>query len=188
MKLDKQDALLLHSIVFAYANSNVNLDFLDLQHLEDLQLRLSDFITHDNDNDSCSDHDCASDDEEVDDEEEYDEDSEEYEDDEDDKPVELYVTPERAASLSPIKVISPDGAEVSFEFEDIDEDDVVDALFDDGSVIIEDVFKLEVDEDSIRLHDGEEWHDFKVTKYPKSWKKVIPVGVVVGFSKDENEE
>ena len=180
MKLEKSDALLLHSIVFAYVNSNVSLDFVDVEHLEDLQLRLSEFVT---DSEGHSEE-C---DQEEDEDEEYDEDDSDEEDESEESPIDLFVQPKNAADLSPMKVKTPDGSSVTLEFEDVSEDSTVDALVDEGNVIIEGILKVALTDSAASLYDGEEWHDFKIVKLPKSWKRVFPLGKVVGFSGGEEE-
>lgn len=188
MKIDKPDALMLHSVLFAYVNSNVNLDFVDVEHLQSLQERLQDFIT-----DSQEDCQEASDteedyDESDDDNDDYDdEESEEEEEEEEEDPIDVFVAAKDAADLSPLSVVSPDGSTVSLEFEYVGEDDMVDALIDEGTVIVDSVVKVVVDEKSVSLYDGEEWHDFKVVKLSKYWKRFFPSGQVVGFSTGEKE-
>lgn len=183
MNLDKSEALMIYTVLFHYLNTS-NLDHVDVESIEDVVDRLHNFLVG-------SSHDADDDDVEEDEDEDdsYDEEEDDSEDeDEEDETVELYVTPAQASSLPPITVISPDGSKVSFEFEDIDEKEVIDALFDNGSVIIEGVKRFLVLDGSIRLDDGEEWHAFKTTKYPKTWKKVFPVGVVTGFCAEEENE
>ena len=189
MKLDKSDALTIYSVVFHYLNTTTP-NHVDAEHLADIYDRLHDFLSSDE-------HVChhgdehgeeTSEDHEDDYEEEDDwEDEDEDEDEEEDAPVEIFVTPATVSDLAPIKVTSPDGSVVSFEFEDVDADDVVDVLVADGSVIIEDVFKVVVEAGVLRLHDGDQWHDFKLGKFPKAWKKVFPLDKVVGFHSDEEE-
>ena len=183
MKLEKSDALLLHSIVFAYVNSNVSLDFIDVEHLEDLQFRLSEFVTNEEkQSDKCVHVDDVDDDEYDEDEDEDDDD--EY-DEEEESPIDLFVQPMNADALDQMKVKTPDGSTVFLEFEDISEEKTVDALLDEGNVIIEGILKVAVTDGAVSLYDGEEWHDFKIVKLPKSWKKVFPLGKIVGFSKGE---
>jgi hypothetical protein len=95
--------------------------------------------------------------------------------------------PAVASDLPPIKVMTPDGSTLSFEFEDIGEDEIVDVLIDEGSVIIEDVFKILNQTGTFQVYDGEQWHSFKVGKLPKAWKKAFPVGTIVGFHAEEEE-
>ena len=185
MKLDKPDALMLHSVLFAYVNSNVNLEFIDVDHLQSLQERLQDFITQEQESER---HDCETE-EELDDEETDDYDDEDEDDvdtaDEQDEQIEVFVTAKDVSDLSPLKVVSLDGSTVSLEFEDVGEDDMVDALIDEGAIIVDSVVKLVVDEKCVSLHDGEEWHDFKVVKLSKSWRRAFPMGKIVGFSAGE---
>ena len=186
MKIDKPDALMLHSVLFAYVNSNVNLEFIDVDHLQSLQERLQDFITQAQEDEP---HDCETE-EELDTEESDDYDEDEDEDDvgtsdEQDEQIEVFVTAKDVSDLSPLRVVSPDGSTVSLEFEDVGEDDMVDALIDEGAIIVDSVVKLVVDEKCVSLHDGEEWHDFKVVKLSKSWRRAFPMGKIVGFSAGE---
>lgn len=195
MKLDKSDALMLHSVLFAYVNSNVNLDFVDVEHLQSLQERLVDFVAFDHEEcQDCegsnhSDEDDTTDDvdeDEEDEEDEFEDEEEDLEEEEDDEePIDTYVSAKDAAELLPIKVLSPDGSTVTLEFEDVGDEDAVDALVDEGTVIIDSVVKVVIDEKCVSLNDGEGWHDFKVVKLSKSWKRVFPSGKIVGFSGGE---
>lgn len=182
MKIDKPDALMLHSVLFAYVNSNVNLEFIDVDHLQSLQERLQDFIT-----DSQEECQEASDTEEDYDDSDDDYDDEDEESEEEEDPINVFVAAKDAADLSPLSVVSPDGSTVSLEFEDVGEDDMVDALIDEGTVIVDSVVKVAIDEKSVSLYDGDEWHDFKVVKLSKSWKRFFPSGQVVGFSAGKKE-
>jgi len=191
MKLEKSDALLLHSVVFAYVNSNVSLDFIDVEHLEDLQLRLSEFVTNDErHSDECN-HDTDGeeydevDEDDIDDDDDEDEDEDDEDEEPEESPIDLFVRPMNADALNQIKVKTPDGSTVFLEFEDVSEVKTVDALLDEGNVIIEGVLKVVVTDNDISLYDGEEWHDFKTVKLPKSWKKLFPLGKIVGFSEGE---
>jgi len=189
MKLDKSDALLLHSVLFAYVNSNVSLEFVDINHLEDLFGRLHDFVSGEETDTTGS---LPDDSEEDYDEEEDDSDVEEEEDDEDEEveeepTVDQYVTCLSASELSPINVYAPDGSKVSLEFEDVGDSDSVDALLDDGGVIIDSVTCVVLTNQNIALYDRESWHDFKVKKTPKSWCRVFPHGKTIGFTGGEEE-
>lgn len=187
MKIDKPDALMIHSVLFAYVNSNVNLDFVDVEHLQSLQVRLQDFITSSQE-EEC--HDCEdqtdSDDHDYEEEDEEDShDDEEEEEDVEEDPIDLFVSAKDAADLSPLNVVSPDGSTVSLEFEDVGEDDMVDALIDEGTVIVDSVVKVAIDEKHVSLYDGEEWHDFKIIKLSKTWRRLFPSGQIIGFAGDE---
>lgn len=180
MKLDKSDALLLHSILFAYVNSNVSLEFVDVNHLEDLFERLQEYVTV---NSSGS----SEEPEEIEDDC-CDSDDQEQEQEEDEEPeAELHVTCQSASELSPVEVTSPDGSKVTLEFEDVGEDATVDALVDDGNVIIDAISCVVLTNQNISLYDGEEWHDFQIKKAPKTWKRVFPHGKIVGFTGGEEE-
>jgi hypothetical protein len=185
MKLDKSDAFLIHSVIFAYSNSDVTFSEEDAAHLEELQSRLRDFVLQESEHDDCGE--CSHDEEdEQDEQDEYDDDDdddeeEDLDEEEVEEPIELYVTPKVASDLSQVKVEAPDGSTVSLEFEDVGEPDVVDVLIDDGAVIIDGVIKVTVSKDCIAVHDGDQWHPFKVSKVPKMWKKTFPVDMIVGF-------
>ena len=184
MKLDKSDALLIHSVLFAYVNSRSNMEHMDVDHLQDLQERLCDFIINESpitEKESESEYEEEEDD--YDDEEEIDED-----DNDEEFSVDMYVSCSSAGELPPLSVTSPDGAKVSLEFEDVDEPNNVDALLDDGTVIIEAVVGVRLENGIISLYDDEQRHDFKVTKkIPKSWSKLFPQTKVVGFEREEEE-
>lgn len=180
MKLDKSDALLIHSVLFAYVNARSNMDHMDVDHLQDLQERLRDFIVDDA---PVTDQEPESEDEEDDYEEEEDED-EEY--DEEDLKIDTYIDCSSAGQLPAVSVTSPDGTKMLLEFEDVDEPNNVDALLDDGTVIIEAVVAVCLENGVISLYDDEQRHDFKVTKkVPKSWTKLFPQAQVVGFEREE---
>lgn len=178
MKLDKSDALLIHSVLFAYVNARSNIDHMDVDHLQDLQERLRDFIVDD----------APLTDKEPDSEEsEYDEEEDEEEDDEEeDLKIDTYVDCSSAGELPAVNVTAPDGSKMTLEFEDVDEPDNVDALLDNGTVIIDAVVAVCIENGVISLYDDEQRHDFKVTKkVPKSWSKLFPQSQVVGFEREE---
>lgn len=189
MKLDKSDALLIHSVLFAYVNARSNMDHMDVDHLQDLQERLRDFIVDDSpvtEQEQDTDEEYEEEEDDYDDSEEEEEEEEENDvDDEDEWKIDTFVSPEEAGELSPITVTSPDGSKVTLEFEDVDEHDNVDALLDDGTVILEGVTSVAFLDGLIRLYDGENLNDFKVRKLPKSWTKLFPKGTVVGFEREE---
>ena len=185
MKLDKSDALLIHSVLFAYVNARSNMDHMDVDHLQDLQERLRDFIIDDAPVTNQAPHSDEAEEDYEEDEDDYEEEDEEYEEEEDEWKIDTFVSPEAAGELSPITVTSPDGSKVSLEFEDVDENDNVDALLDDGTVILEGVTSVAYVDGMIRLYDGENFNDFKVRKFPKAWNKMFPKGTVVGFEREE---
>lgn len=191
MKLNKSDAILLHAALFSYINSNVNLTEEDFTELSDLRERIYDFIidsddTHEiTDCSSCSEA-CESEPSEACEEEE--EEEEDYDEGEDEAlEIEEYITAKLADDLSPIFVISPVGSKISLEFENVGDADSVDALLDEGSVIIDHIDSILLGKDKISLYDGEEWHDFKTKKVPKQWTKAFSRGKVTGFKGDEKE-
>jgi hypothetical protein len=100
-----------------------------------------------------------------------------------------FITAEELANLSSALVLSPAGGKISLEFEDVGEEDSVDVLLDNGSVIIDNVSSLRItvtpSTTVVDFHDGEEWHDFNVKKLPKSWLKVIKVNTVYGVGRDK---
>ena len=102
--------------------------------------------------------------------------------------AEELVAPPVLAVLPPLSVTSPTGSKVSLEFEDVGES-TVDALLDEGSVILDGVSHLKVDEDSkeIHLYDGSEWHSFGFRKLPKAWVKVLNPGVLYGVDDGEDK-
>ena len=184
MKLDKSDALLIHSVLFAYVNARSNMDHMDVDHLQDLQERLRDFIVDDA---PLTDKEPDSEESEYDDEDDdYEEDEEEEEDDEEELKIDAYIDCSSAGELPAVSVTSPDGSKMTLEFEDVDEPDNVDALLDNGTVIIDAVVAVRIENGVISLYDDELRHDFKVTKkVPKSWSKLFPQSQVVGFEREE---
>ena len=184
MKLDKSDALFIHSILFAYVNARSNMDHMDVDHLQDLQERLRDFIVDDA---PVTEQEQDTDDED----EEYEEEEDDYEDEEEgdeeeDLKIDTYIDCSSAGELPAVSVTSPDGSKMTLEFEDVDEPNNVDALLDDGTVIIEAVVAVRLENGVISLYDDEQRHDFKVTKkVPKSWSKLFPQSQIVGFEREE---
>jgi hypothetical protein len=158
---------------------------MDLEHLQELQECLRDFIIENHPQADQESHETVDEDEDEDDYVEEEEDEYEEEEEEEEWKIDTYVSPEDAGELSPITVTSPDGSKVTLEFEDVDEHDNVDALLDDGTVILEGVSSVSFVDGSIRLYDGENLNDFKVRKLPKSWLKLFPKGTVVGFEREE---
>lgn len=193
MKLSIPDALLLHATLFSYTNSNVNITEDDFAELSDLRERIYDFIV-DDDHDTHEIVDYANCSETskperstVYDRESSEEDDLEDEDEDESLEIEEYITAKLADALSPIFVISPVGSKVSLEFEDVGDADSVDALLDEGSIIIDHIDSILLSKDKISLYDGEEWHDFKTKKIPKQWTKAFSRGKVTGFKGEEKE-
>jgi hypothetical protein len=83
MKLDKSDAFLIHSVIFAYSNSDVTFSEEDAAHLEELQSRLRDFVLQESEHDDCGE--CSHDEDEQD---EYDEDEDDEEEDDEEEDLE----------------------------------------------------------------------------------------------------
>lgn len=188
MKLEKSEALIIYSVLFHYLSTSNHA--LSRATIEDVLDRLHHFLSEEESSQQPMD-DPQEEDQEYEDSSYEDEDEEEHEDEpeeEDDEPVELFVDPAAVSELPPIDVTTPDGSTLSFEFEDIGESEIVDVLIDEGSVIIEDVFKVLTQPGAIQIHDGEEWHSFKIGKLPKPWRKMFPVGTIVGFHSEEEEE
>lgn len=185
MKLDKSDALLIHSVLFAYVNARSNMDHMDVDHLQDLQERLRDFIVDDApETEKESDSEESEYEEEEDDYEE--DDQEEEEEEEEELKIDTYIDCSSAGELPAVSVTSPTGSKMTLEFEDVDEPDNVDVLLDNGTVIIDAVVAVRIENGLISLYSDEERHDFKVTKkVPKSWSKLFPQSQVVGFEREE---
>jgi hypothetical protein len=189
MKLSKSDALLVHSTIFSYVNSNENITEEDFTELSSLRDRIHEFVTGEDDSDH---EDCNHCEESRESQHQYDdEDEEDHDDGSDDEDEDViihdHVSCQEAADLSPISVFSPNGSKMSLEFEDVGAGTTVDALLDDGTVIIDSISCITLTNQNIALYDGEEWHDFKLKKSPKSWTKVFPHGKTVGFDSGEDE-
>ena len=185
MKLSKSDALLIHSTLYMTYNTQgvLSEDYRD--QIGDILDDLSDFLIEDESDSTLPgvDHEDLTDDSSS---EVYDEDEDEDEDEDKDEPQpEEFITGKDADELTPISVISPSGAKVSLEFEDVGEKDTVDALLDDGGIIIDSVSCVVLDRHEISLYDGESWHDFKVRKIPKQWSKTFKAGKITGFEAGE---
>ena len=109
--------------------------------------------------------------------------------DNEDEEITSFITAEELSKLSSALVLSPTGEKISLEFEDVGEEDSVDVLLDNGSVIIDNVSALRLiitpSSTAVDFHDGEEWHVFEVKKLPKSWSKVIESNTVYGVGRDK---
>lgn len=187
MKINKSDALLIHSTLYMAYNAQ---DFLSEDYrsqVGDILDDLNDYLVE-SDGDSVCHHSDAQTDQTIDDD--YEEDDEEEEDEceeeEEPQPEEL-VSSKDAADLPPIIVVSPSGSKVTLEFEDVGEEHTVDALLDDGGIIIDSVSCVVLGKEEISLYDGEGWHDFKVKKIPKQWSKFFTLGKTTGFDSGEDE-
>ena len=205
MNLDRTQALLVYTFLFAHLNSEKTEQMFDgesYSSLKDLQDQLRDFLVggdvnysryEEESDDSAEDHcdACESCDSCDDDTEGENEDNNEDDEDEDEvsqPDADDFLTTGLLNDLSSVLVTSPTGSKITLEFEDIDEDDIVDVLLDEGSVIIESVNRLKVSGKTIEVFDGEEWHAFLMEKkLPKSWSKKIKNDVVYGFKKEEGE-
>lgn len=123
--------------------------------------------------------------EEVDDDDEEDE---ETSDEESEEPeADQYLTPVTLDSLPKLRVNTPSGEIGFLEFEDVGEDDSVDVLYDDGTIIIDSVTHLKVSGNTISAWDGDQWHDFTFKKYSKRWESVLAKDVVFGVDRGEEE-
>ena len=172
MRLNKTDALLVHAVLFRHACENDS-----DPRVEDLLADLEDFIVSSDSNDE-------EDDDDVDDEVEVEATESDFELPE----VDEHLTPASLSDLPALNVTSPTGEKVTFEFEDVGADDSVDVLVDEGTVILDNVLRVKVLADQIELFDSEEKHVFGVKKLPKTWAKVLKVGVVYGLDASQEEE
>ena len=176
MKLSKSDALFLHSFLFHALTTHHGGDVR--VRLEELMEALADFLLSqdepEEDHDETSDEDDDQEEDESDDEE-----SDDEEDDEDDLQHDLLLTTDALCKLQPASVTSPAGEKVTLQFEDVEVEGAVDALVDDGSLIIADVSSLKVTKKTVELHDGSEWHVFTYKRLPKGWS-VLGVDKLVG--------
>jgi hypothetical protein len=189
MKLSKSNALFLYSVLYHYRSQNDQaLDNENFENLETLQETLKSFILDENVDDLQEEGDLkvASDDEDGEEEDEEDEVGDESSPPE----FEDYLLPSVVADLPPITVVSPTGAKITLEFEDVEEMSSVDALLDGGSIIIDTVTAVKVDGDTqVSLWDGGEWHSFKpAKKLPRAWHGVFESGVTYGLDATEEEE
>ena len=183
MKLSKSDALFLYGVLFHQSSTkNTGMGYQDEDRLSDLLNSLSDYVLAES-----ADVDAEVD---ADLDDEDDDDTEESSDDEDVPEAEDIVRANVLASLPAIAVVSPTGSKVDLEFEDIGDENSVDALLDEGSTIIDSVTHVKLNKDSVELYDSTEWHKFAFKKSPKSWLKQLSVGIVygVGWHKRSNEE
>ena len=199
MHIDKSQALLIYTFLFTHINSEKTEEMFDGESyisLRNFQEELRDFLVgndvncnihHDDVIDDSSDDHCGTC-------EVCDEDTEANETDSEDEDepsttlpeVDVFLTTALLNDLDAVVVTSHTGSKITLEFEDIDEDDVVDVLLDEGSVIIESAVRLKISGKAIEIFDGEEWHAFLVEKkLPKSWRKNIKNDVMYGFKKVE---
>ena len=183
MKLSKTDALLLHAVLFDYVKNAKGVHNVDA---EDLLYALKDFLTSESSDDDEDGEDDVDDDAEVD--VEHDEDEDDEEDEVELPDVEGYISPAQLAELKPISVVSPAGDKVTLEFEDVGNHDSVDALVDEGTMIIEGIVRVKTSENSVDLFDGEEWHVFTCKKVSKLWMKTLKQGIVYGLESESDEE
>jgi hypothetical protein len=172
MKLDKSDALVVYSAIFSFVNSHRTIDKDTLDHLLDIQSDIQEFLT--DDESSCD--------------EEHEGDCCDHDDDDCDEELpeaDSYVSTEAASDLSAVIVTAVDGSKIDLEFEDVGDAETVDALLDDGTVILDKISHVRVVNNEILLFDGEEWHPFKVKKFPKAWQKCFPHAATVAFRRDK---
>jgi hypothetical protein len=119
-------------------------------------------------------------DEESSEEEEEQEEEQEEEEEEEKVHHDASVSPEKLQDLTVANVTSPTGEKVSLQFEDVDRDNAIDVLVDEGSMIIENVSSIILKKKTVEFHDGEEWHVFTYKKIPSSWKKTFDIDSVYG--------
>lgn len=192
MKLSKSDALFLYGVLF-HQSSTKSLGYSEEDRLQDLLNSLSEYVLGDSVETQADDHDHDALDDESDDVDQScdDEDDEDSDDEEEDVPeVEDIVKASALAALPAVTVVSPTGSKVSLEFEDIGDENSVDALLDEGSMIIDSVTHIKLNSDSIELYDSAEWHKFTFKKASKAWGKQLNLGVVygVGWSSTSSKE
>lgn len=158
MKLSKPDALFLHSFLFHAMTTEHGGDVR--ARLEELMDSLADFLlTQDESNEP---HEEASDD-----------DDQEEEEEEEELQHDMFLTTEMLCALQPATVTSPANEKVTLQFEDVDVEGAVDALVDDGALIITDISSLKVTKKTVELHDGSEWHVFTYKRLPKNWSVLV---------------
>jgi len=192
MKLTKPDALFLYGVLFHCASTQKMSESVT-EHLEDILDDMSDFLLSAEDDESEDDVETVSSDEPYDDTSEEDEEDQEDEEDESDEEeedlpeVQLYAPPAEFAELPAIKVTSPSGDKVTLEFEDVGEENSVDVLLDEGTMIIDSVVRVRLTPTSIELYDEAECHTFEVRKFPKSWQTIVS-NTVYGFGSPDEEE
>ena len=191
MKLSKSDALFLYGVLF-HQSSTKALGYSEEDRLQDLLNSLSEYVLGDSTETEADDHDhdVLGDESDDVDQSDEDEDEDESSDDEASPEAEDIVKASALASLPSITVVSPAGSKVSLEFEDIGDENSVDALLDEGSMIIDSVTHVKLNRDSVELYDSAEWHSFSFKKPSKAWCKQLNTGVVygVGWSNTSKEE
>lgn len=164
MKLNKQQALFLSKVLHHYTNMS-DLDLRDAVFTQcaDLEKELDDFVTSSDDSsqdktdfdDGDDDNAALADDASAEKEElvEVDWDTE--------LDVRFLVE-----DLPKLKVTTVAGDSVSLEF-DYGSEGTLDALVDNGSLVIEDIRYVRRVKGAFELHDGVEWHIFKYRACPK---------------------
>lgn len=186
MKLSKSDALFLYTVMWHYKSTTSSGTEVE-ERLSELLGAFSNFIMGDNeDEDESEDEEDKNSHKEDKSCQHCDEEEEALEEQEE---ITSFITAEELSKLSSALVLSPTGEKISLEFEDVGEEDSVDVLLDNGSVIIDNVSALRLiitpSSTAVDFHDGEEWHVFEVKKLPKSWSKVIESNTVYGVGRDK---
>jgi len=175
MKLSKSDALLVYTLLFNQSSLGRSFD----DQLDDVLDRIFAYLT---DGDSGYEDEEALTSEESEETEEEDETESETEDEEESVQVDDYVPVSVLEDLSSASVTSPAGDEMTLEFEKSPTNSSsVDALLDNGTVIIEGISVVKLTEKSIELHDGSEWHVFGCKRVPKQWRKTFEPSVSYGI-------
>lgn len=174
MNITKNDGLLIYRVLHHYLTQNGScLSQQDKEHILTVSGDLHNYLL-----DATSSHD--SDDYEVhDDDAAVDIDDSDDEDDEVTIEVDDVLSASALEDLVSAEVISPDGQVIDLEFEkDETGETVIDALLDEGTVVIENIEIVKIVDNTISLFDGGEWHDFKfVKRVPKSWSRIIKPGL-----------
>lgn len=214
MNIDKTQALLVYTFLFAHLGSKKTEKLFDdaaLESLLDFSDSLREFLVgsdvsysrYDEESTDLS-HECGGcgsscegcDDENDEEKDDHSDDDTDDDDDDDEPvseksplpPVDDFVTPDELHSLPSVMVTSPTGDKITLEFEDVCEDGIVDVLLDEGSVVIESVERLKLDGKTLSLYDGDEWHSFLVQKkLPKSWTKRIKSEKIYGVKLEEEK-
>jgi hypothetical protein len=191
MKLSKTAALFLYKVLYHYSATYRSLSSDDLETLDHLTSEIEYFLMNpseedhqdsDDFEDDSEEEDCESDD---DDEEEEDVDDDEEENDEvidstATVPVDVLI------DLPPLRV-SASGHKYTLEFESVGKDSEIDVILDEGSVIIESVTHVKVEDNALSFYTDNGWEKYDVKRLPKLWMKHLKADNVYSIASSDEE-
>ena len=180
MNITKNDGLLIYRVLHHYVAQNGScLSQQDKDHINAVSGDLHNYLL-----DATTSHDDDDDDVEVN---LVDDDKDDEDADEETIEVDDALSASVLEDLVSVEVISPDGQVIDLEFErDESGESVLDAILDEGTIIIENIEIVKIVDNTISLFDGGEWHDFKfVKRVPKLWSRIIKPGLTYEVKETE---